>query len=260
MIKRGAILALCALCALALSAVAASSASAATKGTTGFTCVEEAGGFTDAHCKSAGSGNFKHVAIPENTPTDSIVSNDTTKGEKAVERLKATVAGTALELTAKLVEGTAVGENKKDPVSGEHYSEAEAKTVFKEVTENLVGCEVVGIPGGVETIETKALKATTKSQGDTGKISPKEGTVFAEFQLKGCVIAATYKVVGSLICPFAGVTASCTHAETTALKTLRLNSAAGPVVGIEGTGTAKARAVGSSGPYTPLSVTTVETP
>jgi hypothetical protein len=257
---RRAILGLCALLALALSAVAAQGAAAASKGTTGFTCVEKAGGFTDAHCKSVGSGNFSHVEIPENTPTEGIGTNETTNGERQIERLKATIAGSAIELTAKIVEAQAVAENKKDPVTGEHYSEGEGKSVFKEVTETKLGCEVVGLPGGKGVIETKQLTATTKGQGDAGKLSPKSGTVFAEFELKGCVVAATYKVVGSLICPSNGVTGACNHAETTALKTLRLNSAVGPVVGVEGTGTAKARAVGSGGAYTTLSVTTVETP
>ena len=65
--RRRAVVGLCMLSALLISAFAAQGA-AATKGTTAFTCQEKAGGtFTDAHCKTAGSGHFESIERPQDT-------------------------------------------------------------------------------------------------------------------------------------------------------------------------------------------------
>ncbi|MGV1048661.1 MAG: hypothetical protein ACOYD4_09095 [Solirubrobacterales bacterium] len=269
MTGRRAIVGLCMLCALALSAMAAPGATAASNGTTGFTCKEVAAGtghFKGAHCKAADAGtgagaNWDHVAIPENTTTEALISSEGTGGLVTPAKLKTTIAGTVIELVAAKTRGEGWGTNAKDPTTGEHYGHGEGINTYSEVTESKLGCEVVGLPGGKGVIQTKQLVGTTKGQGDSGKLTPKEGTAFAEFELKGCAVAGTYKVVGSIKCIPDGTTITCSHEETTAQKTLRLQTALGPVVGVEVSTTYKGRDPNIEGdPFTPVAPTTVETP
>jgi hypothetical protein len=264
---RRAIFGACALFALLISAFAAQGASAATKGTTVFTCTSTAlvKDFATEHCNPSDppGTSFGHVSVNENTTTHFTATNEktnaTTNGSTQ-SKLKATVAGSAIELVATGVHATGGLENKKE-ASGEHYVHGHEIVIkYTGVTETLLGCGVVGIPGGANTIETKKLTATTAAKGDGIEFKPEEGSTFAEFQLTGCVVANTYKVVGSIICTPSGATIGCEHNPVTAQKTLRLQSALGPVAGYDGkvtvTASHKEEGVGTT---KPLSVTTVET-
>lgn len=282
MIGRRAIVSLCMLCALAVSALAAQSAGAATKGTTAFTCAKvtpAAGtaGFSKEHCtpSDAVSTNaaFEHVAINENTTTHITVTNEKTNAAtngptSAV--FKSTAAGAEFQLVATGVHGEGGLENKKegpgDPNPGEHYIHVHELTLtFTGVTESLLKCEVFthneAGSGEKGVIHTEPLTITSTGQGDSLKITPKTGTVFASFTLKGCAIEGTYKVVGSLTCKPNGATINCSHEEVTTQGTLKLGSAFGPKAGYAGsvtvTGSHKEEGVGTT---KPLSVTTVETP
>jgi len=200
MIGRKTVIGLTALCALLICAFAVQGASAA--GTTAYTCKEVSAGtgtFKAGHCKpsDAGTGNFSHVSITNGTATEITGSDLNTGGEHTGARLKATVAGSAIELLAREVSGSGTMSNS---VSGsEMVASGEGKIVYSNVTENLLGCKVVGIPGGEEIVETKQLSATTKGVGKKLKFTPTEGNIFAEFKLEGCVVANTYKVIGSVL-------------------------------------------------------------
>ena len=92
-----------------------------------------------------------------------------------------------------------------------------------------------------------------------GKLEPYEGTLFAQFEIEGCSIAALngiYEVKGSIRCPGDGSTVECTRTATTAQGTLTLR---GQKAGISVSTTATGRA-NSGEAYTALAVTTVETP
>lgn len=102
-------------------------------------------------------------------------------------------------------------------------------------------------------VETKPVFMSTAGVGDKINLTPKEGTAFAEFKLEGCAVANTYKVVGSVLGVPDGATINTTHTKVTEEKTLRLQSAVGPVAGIEGTLTISGR---PAEPYTPLALTT----
>ncbi len=256
---------LCAICA-ALSVSVVQNAAAATNGTTGFTCKEVKGGpgtvgFKDAHCKETAEGEavkYEHFAIPINTTTEGIGTNETTGGAKETEKLVSTISGVTVELQAKTVEGSGWGENKI-AASGEHYAIGEAVTTLKEVAVTKPaekGCKVK-----TGEVKTNKIKGTTLGMGMEGKAEPAEGTVFAAFSIEGCSIAALngiYEVKGSIKCPSEGSTGICTQAATTAQGTLTMR---GQKVGVEGTGTALSRdpALGEIA-YTVVSGTTVQTP
>jgi len=270
---RRAIVGLCMFCALLLSAFAAQGASAASNGTTAFTCVSTPGSgtFKAAHCKpsDAGGTGFTHVEVAENTTTEvSITSEKTNAGTTAATPtiFKAVVGGVELKLESTEVHGTGTMENKKDPTTGEHYIEGIANITYTNVKD--VGpsaCEVytdvgVGEPDGEKGVVHAEVVMTTKGQGDSIKFTP-VGANFAQFNLRNCKNAGinnTYKVIGSATCKPDGATINCNHAELTTAKTLRLQSAVGPVAGYESSVTVSARAKGG-GAFTPLSVTTKET-
>jgi hypothetical protein len=259
MIGRKAIIGLTMLCALLVSAFAAQAASAV--GTTAYTCTNTgtptgANRFSEAHCKTVSnpSGAFFHVAIPAKTTTEIEGSDKSLSGEHTGAKLKATVAGSAIELVAKEVSGTGTMTNTE--TGGEMIASGEGKIKYSGVTEKLLGCKVVGIPGGEGVVETQQLFASTAGVGDKLKFTPKEGTTFAEFKLEGCAVANTYKVIGSVLGVPDGATTNTVHNKVTEEKTLRLQSAVGPVAGIEGTLTIRGRVTGSGSAYTPLSVTT----
>jgi hypothetical protein len=250
----------CALCALVLSGLVAQSATAA--GTTEFTCKKVIkdpvqSGFSASHCKPADAvlfnAEFKHFAVPNGTLTENISFDFNTSEEHTGAKLKATVAGSAIELVAAEVSGSGTSSNSES--GGEMIASGEGKLTYSGVTEKLLGCKVVGIPGGAGVVETKQLALSTAGVGDKVKVSPKEGTVFAEFKLEGCAVANTYKVVGSVLVVPNGCTLDSVHNTVTGEKTLRLQSALGPVAGIEGTLTRFGRANHNEA-FTPLGYTT----
>ena len=255
MIGRKTVIGLTMLCALLVSAFAAQAASA--ESTTAYTCSSAAStkDFTEEHCKtkSGGAGNFGHVAIEAGKTTEIIGSDKNLAGERTGAILKSTVAGSAIELVASEVNGTGTMSNS---LSGsEMVASGEGKITYSGVTEKLLGCKVTGLPGGVGTVQTKQLAASTQGLAKKLKFTPKEGTVFAEFELTECIVGpVTIKVIGSVIGNPEGATTTTVHNTVTTEKTLRLQSAAGPIAGIAGFLTISGRS-GGAGAYTPLSVT-----
>jgi hypothetical protein len=263
------------LCALALSAFAAQSASATTKGTTAFTCKKTGagGGFTKSHCKpaDAGSGEYSHVAVAENTTTEIKGTNQNTAAEttKATNLiLKVTVGGVELELQATGLAGEGWTENRKDPGTGEHYLVDAGMTQFTGVTVQKPagkGCKVYtdneGVKGAEGVVDTAQLSVTSKGQGDFLKFEPTEGSTFARFIFDGCSPAVpacegTWEVTGSLKGVPEGATVRFSHTEVTTQNTLK---GKGSKAGLEGTVAISSR-MDNTETYTPLSVTTVETP
>jgi hypothetical protein len=271
MTRRKTIIGLCMLCALVFSAFAAQGASAATKGTTAFTCVSGQGTLRGEHCLTTGtaSATFGHVAIAENTTTELEFTNAKTAAETtsaSATVTKGTVGGLALIVTAGKVSrgpGAAWIENKKT-AGGEHYLHGELQIHYTEVTANH-GCKVYGGAGKTlaGTILTKQLTITTEGQGDFLKFqpAPAQGGVIKIFFLSECdpgfaFLEKEWVVTGSVKGVPTGATVKFLHAEVTAQGTLLWPT----VVGLEGSLTFSGRAKGSSGAYTPLSATTVETP
>jgi hypothetical protein len=251
-------------CALLVSAFAAQGASAIT-GTTAFTCVE--GGtkdFKDSHCKeNEPGGKFGHVAIAQDKTTK--LTGDDAGG---VTILKATVGGIPITLTAQNLD---VRENawmkNQLAASGEHYVHGEFKLTYTEVTVTGAGKECFiyedegpGTPGPKGAIATGQLTATTQGQGDSLKITPAVGPIFASFWITDanhstakCITGGTYEVLGSVTGKPNGATVNFTHSEVTTANTLSLGTAGvGFKAGLEGSVTLK-------GEGTPLSVTTVTT-
>jgi hypothetical protein len=263
------VIGLCLLSALLAGSFAASSATAATKGTTAFTCKETGpgGGFTKAHCKAsdAGSGNFSHVAIPQNTKTELIATNESTGGELVPSQLMQGFGDTLTGVAAE-VSGSGVLTNAIDASTGEHYLHGEITLTYTGITESEgSGCEAYtdngGEKGGKGVIHTTSLTFTSKGQGDYVKIFPIEGAPFATVILSNCKVEAlngTYKWIGSMKCPFDGATILCNKDEITTAKTLRVNTASGPAAGFFGSITLKGRESPLDS-YKPISATTVET-
>lgn len=258
---------LVAVCALLISAIAASAAMANKEDTTTYTCSSTATTktFGDADCTTAGTG-FGHTAIPVNTRTELTGTAGTTV-------LKSTLAGVTVILTSTSAEPAATGvannwvENRAEGT--EMWTEGEGKITYKGVTENH-GCEVEGLlepgKGTKGMISTSQLKATTKGATlTTGekrmalKFTPKEGATFAEFNLVGAACPAAlialnpYKVNGSTTGQPSGSNVVFTHTQSTAQESLTV---LGKPAGIEGSLTLSGRASGSTGAFTPLSVTT----
>jgi hypothetical protein len=279
--RRRIVVGLCTLCALCFSALASQGAAAATKGTTAFTCKETGeGGFTDAHCKTTGSGKFLHVAIQQDTQTELTISNETTGGEREPLKLKATVGGVVFELQASTINGKAWMENKISE-SGEHYINGidmipiSGVAVTKPAGKGCKvydsgGKEVEGATGSILTEKGKEgelfvrfLKGTTEGQGDALKFEPTEGEVVASFVIDECTggpaftaLNKAYAVTGSVRGTPEGATVRFSHTSITEQGTLFLNGSI--KTAIEGTLTFSGRA--SSGePYKPISPTTVET-
>lgn len=268
MTKYRTIVGLCMLCALAIGAFAAQGAVAATKGTTAFTCKKknEAGGagFSKAHCKSgdatASGAAYEHVAFAEGITTELTGSNEKTGSNTESTtpvRLRNAQAGVDYEIEAGRVSGVGSVTNAKDPVTGEHYVHGVAVVSFEEVVVTKPSGKGCTVKGG--KITSNELKATTKGQGDFLHFEPATGSAMTSYELEGCSVVAlngVQEVTGSISCPVDGATVTCTHSATTALGTLKER---GFKSGIEGTMTLSAREKGA-GEYTPLSVTTVETP
>ncbi|HSS33974.1 MAG TPA: hypothetical protein VLL27_11910 [Solirubrobacterales bacterium] len=255
------LIALCTVSALLISAFAAQSATAL--GTKAFTCLSvspAAGtqGFARSHCKPSDAvptdAEFEHFSFPKGLKTEINLRDFTTAGARSGAVLKSTVAGSAIELVAEEVNGTGSMENGE--VGSESIASGEATVTYSGITEKLLGCKVTGKPGGAGVVETKQLVGTTQAVGDRLKITPKEGTVFAEFELTECSVGpTTVKVVGSVLGVPDGATVNTSHLDVTTEKSLRLGSALGPIAGLAVTWTISGRtAAGSS--YAPLSPTT----
>lgn len=260
------------LCALAFSAFAAQSAAAATKGTTAFTCKEVATGaqFSDAHCKTAkaGGSGFAHVAIAQGTTTKITGTNETTGGAKQTALLRSTQSGVEEELQAKVVEGSGSLINTIDE-SGEHHVHATGTITYKEVSVTKPagkGCEVYedtekAEEGALGVVKTKEITGTSTGQGDRILIKPAVGEVFATFIITNCSLAAlngTYEVKGQLTATTEGATLVATEGDVTTQNTLKLR---GQKAGLDGILTIKGKdETIPDTVYTPISVTTVETP
>jgi hypothetical protein len=267
------------LCALFVSAIAAQGASAAIVGTTAFTCKKPVAGdtavgekFSKAHCKTEASdndtsptGEYRHVQFNQDTTTELEGNNNDTEGKPIIANLVSTQAGVEEELQAEIVEkkpGTEASmENKKEGT--EHYITGKGTLTYTKVKVTKPagkGCAVTG-EGGAETVSTKELKATTLGvAGGMGlKFEPATGTVFSEFEITGCSVAAlngTYKAEGSLIASLNGATINTTAAGVKAQGTLKLR---GQAAGLGGTLTLSGRdKTLKEVTYTPLSATTIE--
>lgn len=227
-----------ALCVL-VAATTGQSANAA--GTTAYNCTKTgtptgANRFSDAHCKSVSnpSGQYFHRAIEFGSLHSFEFTNTTTAGARAPLIIKATVAGTAVVIEAKRVSGSGTLQNQE---TIEMYAEGSLPfgLTLEEVTANN-SCGVSNTIGSVGKFDFQALRVTTKGQGDALKVEPQGGTKLAEFELFGkeCILAGKYSLVGSFIVTPEGATANVTHTKVTEAKTLRVNSAAGPVAGVEG--------------------------
>jgi hypothetical protein len=249
---------------------------AATHGTTGFTCKKKkekgGAGFSRAHCASADvvseGAEYEHVAIAENTTTEVKGSNAKTSGEtttSTIVKFKSVVAGSEVELQATGWEGSGSMENRRDAETGEHYVQEEGSLTFTGVTVTKPagkGCKVLTGAGGAEgTVDTNQLSVTSKGQGDALKFQPKEGTTFLNFTLSACSVGAlngTVTVTGSLTGNPDGAVVSFSHSKVTEQGTLKCGS---QKAGLEGIVTISSRdPILEETEFTPLSVTTVETP
>jgi hypothetical protein len=163
------VIAFCVLLTAVISTAAVQSASAATKGTTIFTCKKGFLGFTKAHCKNgdAGTGEFGHVAVAENTTTEITSSNGTTGGEKEVTKLKATIAGIAFEIQSTSVTSHGSITNTKD-ASGEHYADGNIQITYGETTVASPAGKGCKVKGGA--FNSLSVTITTTGQGDSVKI------------------------------------------------------------------------------------------
>jgi hypothetical protein len=113
----------------------------------------------------------------------------------------------------------------------------------------------------VNVIEPKALKTTTKGQGTFVKIEPSSGTTWWEFLFGGeswpAPLKANYKVVGTVRGVPNGATTIFNGTEILESETLRVNSAAGPLMGLIGTVTISGTDPSNPGTGTwPLAVAT----
>lgn len=266
MIGRNGLTGLCLLCALAFTAFAAQGASAAIKGTTAFTCIK--GGsdgptkYLTEHCKPGDpSGEYGHKKIAQDTTTDITVTNAKTDAEtvgSTVTKLHVDILGFKAELTAATVHGEGTLANKLDPETGEHYIHGTITLKYENVTfDNPIACSVEG-----GTVTTKPLTFTTTGTGDNVKFTPKEGTTFAEFNAVGAecpeAIKGNYKVTGSVQGQPEGATINFNTAKTTeegTLKTRNIKSGIDGKITVKGTDTSVPDTV-----FTPISVTTIETP
>jgi hypothetical protein len=245
------------LCALLVSALATQTAGAA--GTTAYTCASGSGSFSDAHCKTfvGGGGSFVHKSIANNTTTELTGSNETTGGVKDSTKLKFTLAGIAMTITA--TDNTISGWMTNAEEGGEMYAHGEGTATKTGVTSTGPCTVKTHSPdaGEVGVVHTEPIKGSTKGQGDAVKFEPTEGNVLARFTLDDCpnpLINGTYTVTGSIkSTSIEGATVNFTHADTTTQNTLRINGTI--KAGIEGTVTFKTRN-NSTEAYTALSATT----
>lgn len=264
------------LCALVGCALVAPNAMAL--GTTAFECKpvkEGATGFTDEHCTKAaeaGKASFEHVLIPFETTNIKITNTETEKA--TVSRMKSTIAGVTIELTANgftSCPGKTTIENK---VNKEGKMEA-AGTGCGEFTEVTLtkpsggGCKsksIVlnqGLAGNTEVGVVKEEENPPPPVSGTGYRPPPESEgnkeTFATVTLEGCSAEAlngVYKVTGTVHANMPleegkldGPTLRFTTAQTE--KTLKFN---GAKASFEGIFTMRAE----NGEKNPVALTTTE--
>ena len=262
---RKAIVGLCMACALLVSAVGAQSAAAAQTGTTAFTCSESATtkSWSNAHCNgSVATKTWGHVKIEPNVQTELVGGPGTSK---PVQRLKATINGIATELTTESLTASGTMENK---ASGEEmWSEGSYTVTMTAVTVTkpagascVVSTDNGGKAGEAGVLHSAELTATTKGQGDSVKLTPKSGSLFATYIMSGCKGTAaleglngTYTVNGSILGQPNGGETVFTHATTTEPETLLINGSI--KAGADGSSTPQARA-NSTESYKALASTT----
>jgi hypothetical protein len=218
------------LCAFAISAVAAQGALA----NQAYTCVPGVGNldFKDAHCKTKvpkPTGNFGHVLVTKKTTITG--SNETEGGATEPTKLASVQSGVELELESTELTGTGTMENKAT------WAEGTGVITYKKVVVTKPAGKGCKVKGG--EVVTNSLKATTEGLTEQLKFTPATGTVFAEFTVEGCSIAAlnhVYKAEGSTIGKTEGATTRFTKAETKKQATLKLS---GQVAELEGVLTIK---------------------
>lgn len=229
---RRAIFGLCMLCALAISAVAAQGAFAQEY----FTCAAGTGstGFTDAHCKSRAANSsqvaFVHQAFT-GTTLATLSSETTQQGAWDTTFFVSIQAGVILALQSTKATGPASIMNS----GGSSF--ASAVITYENVTVTAPAGKGCVVTGG--KVVTKELAATTAGLTNELKFTPASGSVFGEFTVTGCSIAAlnhVYKLEGSVKGQTEGATTNFTKANTRAQGTLKL---AGQVAELEGTLTLK---------------------
>ncbi|HEX6666455.1 MAG TPA: hypothetical protein VF081_07660 [Solirubrobacterales bacterium] len=262
------------LCALLVSAFAAQSASAIT-GTTAFTCVKGQGTLRGEHCQATGSAaaEYGHVKISQDNTTEVTATNDKTESETTkarVSRLKLTIAGIQLELSATGISGSGSIENLL-AANGEHYVHGNGTITFTGVKVTKPegrGCKVytdnegAGTEGEEGVVHTRELTATTEAQGDALNFRAADSGDFARFFLtceegkKIPALEGTWSCNGSVKGVPNGATTEFTHTETTTQNTLKCKNMK---VGIDGGLTLSGREKDSTDAYTPLSPTTVTT-
>jgi hypothetical protein len=230
MIGRKSVIGLAVLCALAFSAIAATSAFAAPG--RAFECAPGGTQFSDAHCKTAGSG-FGHVAIANGTATKITGTNAKTAGSTTaaeVSKLKGKIAGIATEVQCTGLSGSGELTNAAGSVSGSGQITYTGCTVTAPAGR---GCVVTG-----GEIKTKPLAATTAGLTNNNELKFEPGpgeTEFASIPIGSCLEnsppSGNYPVAGSLIATTTGATTTTTHAGITGQKTLTFG---GNAAGLEG--------------------------
>jgi hypothetical protein len=196
MIGRRAIVGLSLLCALLFSAIAVQSAAATvgTKGTkiTAFTCEREKGAtnleFEDPHCDNkTGKGEYKHVEIPVNKPTEIEATNETTGGATSTQVLEGSPFKVATKIECTTLGGSGTVENsepssKAHKITGKGTLNYTNCTVVKPTPCTLK--EVVATIGSVETTEElTGPKGEEKAMGLD--FNSPEGKPFATVELEG---------------------------------------------------------------------------
>ena len=214
MIRRRALVGLSLLSALLFCAFAAQNA-LATKSvnTTAFTCVKVApgtGGFTDAHCDKASSGEFAHQSIPLSTTTEVAatnqkVTNSTNDSEPAT--LKTIIGLTQVHIDCNIVSAIptksvihSVETDGKHTVTGDVALEYSTCTVTKpakcHIKEPVVaeatfeGAEGLG-PGGNEMGMTFIGKGTQEAFVEIHFTGPECALKEKTFKVKGSVIGTS---------------------------------------------------------------------
>jgi hypothetical protein len=186
---------------------------------------------------------FEHIEFTKKT---------TISGKGGLTKLHSVISGVEVELQSTELTGSGSMENVLGGTEGkEHIAKGTGTINYKNVTVAKPAGKGCAVTGGAVT--TKTLKASTAGQGMGLKFEPASGTLFAEFNITGCSIAALngkYEVKGSVVGTPEGTSTVTTAAGTTAQETLKLR---GQNAGIDG-------ALNIIGKDNPLAATTITTP
>ncbi len=198
MSRRKAVLGIAVLCVAAFSAISAASASA---GVTAFTCVKSGSVFNNPHCVPGGSGPFEysHASFANGTTTHLIVA------ATGPQVLKSSLAGVEVETETSEVDAVTSGSTIENKLTGGvmHVGGTLELTYTNVVVKKPSACHVVG-----NMVTTKPLTFHDSGTGTNVKLEPAAGAVFAEIELAGCSIAATYPVEGTVEATTSGSTLS----------------------------------------------------